>query len=269
MEKKGTIFSLIFVGFVVVGVVLTIILLGITAGDYNYVQLEINPRVEFLCDKKFKVVSVAPLNDDAEVVLADMNLVGIDIDKAVETYLDECAKTGYLDVDGIDNAVNLTVVDGLTQALDVHIMQSIYGYLRKNEVMSAVTENYEIREMFDKKKESNMCCVNKYKLVTTLESTQDTLDFNSLKKLSEVSLIDLVKSNHENNPYTPSQENISKKKTLIEENKEKYNTHKDNISPNTQREFAELFDKFQKSSGKKYQQNFEKVYTKWQESRSN
>lgn len=269
MEKKGTIFSLIFVGFVVVGVVLTIILLGITAGDYNYVQLEINPKVEFLCDKKFKVVSIAPLNDDASIVLSDMELIGLDIDKAIDMYLDECAKTGYLDVDGIDNAVNLTVVDGLTQALDVHIMQSIYGYLRKNEVMASVTENYEIREMFNKKKESNMCCVNKYKLVTTLESTQSALDFDALKKLSEVNLIDLVKSNHENNPYTPSQEDISKKKELIESNKNKYDTHIKNISNNTQKEFSELLDDFQKSSGKKYQQNFEKEYTKWQESRTN
>lgn len=269
MEKKGTIFSLIFLGFVVIGAVLTIILLGITAGDYNYVQLEINPRVEFLCDKKFKVVSVAPLNNDAGVVLADMELIGLDIDKAVGLYLDECAKTGYLNVDGIDNAVNLTVLDGLTQALDVHIMQSIYGYLRENEIMASVTENYEIREMFDKKKENNICCVNKYKLVTTLSETQDELDFKTLKKMSEVNLIDLVKLNHEKAPYTPSQEQIEAKEKLIEDNEKKYSTHKKNISHNTQKEFFELFEKFQKSSGKKYQQNFEEEYTKWQESKSN
>lgn len=269
MEKKGTIFSLIFVACVVIGVILTIILMGITAGDYNYVQIEINPRVEILCDKKFKVVSVSPLNEDASIVLSDINLVGMDINKATEIYLDECAKTGYLDVDGIDNAVNLTVVDGLTQALDVHIMQCIYKYLKNNEIMTSVTENYEVRTMFDKKKENNMCCVNKYKLVSTLEETQSVLDFDTLKKMSEVNLIDVVKSNHENNPYTPTEENIQAKQKLIESNKDKYTNHKNNITNNTLREFSELFDDFQKSSGKKYQQDFEKEYTKWQESHTN
>lgn len=269
MEKKSTIFSLIFVAVVALGAVLSIILLGITAGDYNYVQIEINPKVEFLCDKKFKVVSVAPLNEDARIVLADMKLVGLDIDTATDAYLEECAKTGYLDVDGVNNAINLTVLDGLTQALDVHIMQSIYKYLREYEVMASVTENYEIRDMFDKKRENNICCVNKYKLITTLEKTQGSLDFDSLKKMNEVSLIALVKNNHKNNPYTPSQEEIQTKQNLILSNQAKYTTHQKAISNNSRREFATLLEDFQKSSGKRYQQNFEKEYAKWQENRTN
>ncbi|MGN0960976.1 MAG: hypothetical protein ACI4PF_02110, partial [Christensenellales bacterium] len=135
MEKKGTIISLILLAIVIAGAILTIILSGITAKDYNYVQLEVNPKVEFICDKKFKVVSVAPLNDDARIVLSDLNLVGNEIDEAATIFLDECAKTGYLDVNGIDNAINVTVLDGLTQALDVHIMRSVYDYFKKNEIM--------------------------------------------------------------------------------------------------------------------------------------
>ena len=54
MEKKQTIMSLIFVAVIVISAVAVIIFTGITANEYNYVQLEINPRVEFLCDKNLR-----------------------------------------------------------------------------------------------------------------------------------------------------------------------------------------------------------------------
>ena len=52
MEKKGTIISLIFVAIIAICAVCYIIFTGITAREYNYVQLEVNPRVEFICDNK-------------------------------------------------------------------------------------------------------------------------------------------------------------------------------------------------------------------------
>lgn len=268
MEKKGTIISLILIAVIIIGAGLTIVLSGLTAKDYNYVQIEVNPRVEFVLDKKHKVVSVAPLNDDARIVLSDLNLIDKDIKDATTIFLDECAKTGYIDVNGINNATNVTVVDGLTQALDVHVMQAVYKYFKENEIMSAVTESYEVRKLFDEKKENNVYCVNKYKLITTLDEVREDLDFNTLKKMNEVSLIDLVASTHKSNPYIPSAEEISSKQTLIENNKNKYNTHKKAITHNTQKEFSELFDDFQKLCIKKYQQDFEKEYALWQEQKS-
>lgn len=267
MEKKGTIIYLIIVGVIVVGIILTIIFSGITARDYNYVQLEVNPKVEFLCDKKFKVVSVAPLNEDARIVLSDINLIGKDIDQASKLFLDECAKTGYLNINGVNNSANITVVDGLTQALDVHVMQGVYNYFTQNEILASITETYESRSMFDKKKARDICCVNKYKLITTIDQVRDDLDFGTLKNMNEVSLIDLVANNHKNNPYIPTEEEIKTKQTLIEQNKKEYNTHMSAITNNTQREFSKLLSDFQKTSGKKYQQDFEKQYMKWQESR--
>lgn len=267
MEKRGTIICLILVAVIVVGSALTIILSGTTAGDYNYVQLEINPRVEFICDKKFKVVSVAPLNDDARIVLTGLDLIDKDIKQASSIFLDECAKTGYIDVNGVDNATNVTVVDGLTQALDVHVMQSIYKYFKDNEIMASVTETYEDRKMFDGKKENDVCCVNKFKLATTISEVRKDSDFQTLKKMNEVTLIDIVVDNHKNSPFTPTEEEIAIKQTLIEKNKNIYDTHKKAITKNTQREFSKLFEDFQKSSIKEYQQDFVKQYTIWQENR--
>ena len=149
MEKKGTIISLIFVITVVICASLFIVLSGITAKDYNYVLLEINPKVEFICDNNFKVVSYKPLNSDGEIVLSNLDYKGIDIEVAAVDFINECARTGYIDVDGNDNAVNITVIDGITQALDAHVTEKVYSYLRQKEILCAVVENYEDRSMFD------------------------------------------------------------------------------------------------------------------------
>ena len=47
MEKKGTMIYLILVFVIVISSAILIIFSGITANELNYVQLEVNPKVEF------------------------------------------------------------------------------------------------------------------------------------------------------------------------------------------------------------------------------
>ena len=242
MEKKGTILSLLFIGAVVVSAIAYIIFSGITARDYNYVQLEINPRIEFICDRYFNVVSARPLNDDAEILLADVDYIGLDVDEASVDFIDLCARAGYIDVNGVDNAVNITVIDGITQALDVHVTQSIYEYLKNKEILCAVVENYEDRSMFDEKKENNVCCPNKYKLMKTIQEYDETKSIETLNKLSEEALIDMVANIHSSEPYIPTEEDITLKTKLIDFNREKYNKHIKSISNESKKEFSEIFD---------------------------
>ena len=258
------IISLIALTIIVAVASCYIIFSGITTKEYNYVQLEVNPRVEFVCDKKFNVVSYQPLNNDARIVLSDLDLIGLDVDKASTIFLDECAKTGYIKVDGLDNSTNITVVDGITQALDVHITQEVYNYYRNNEIMSIVTETYEDRNMFDEKVKNKVSCINKYKLLSTIIEKDKTQDFKKLKKLSEASLVELVAEEHKNNPYIPTEEEKLTKQKLIMNNAETYNTHKKCISNYSQQEFSELFSKYQKLSGKKYFNNYKQEYINWQ-----
>jgi len=265
MEKKATIISLLFIFAVVISAIIFIIFSGITAQDYNYVQIEVNPRVEFVCDKYFNVVSARPINDDAKILLAGVNYIGMDVDDASVDFIDLCAKAGYIDVDGIDNAVNITVIDGITQALDVHVTQSIYEYLQQKEILCAVIENYEDRSMFDEKKENNVCCANKYKLIKTIHEYDSTQSIESLKKLSEVDLIDMVANIHQSDPYTPTEEHITLKTKMIDFNREKYDTHMQAINNESRREFSEIFDKYQKESLNKFASNFTNKYNNWQE----
>lgn len=239
--------------------------MGITAQDFNYVQLEVNPRVEFIVDKKFKVVSFAPLNEEASIILSNEDFKGMDIDSACTKYLDICARTGYIDVDGTDNAVNLTVIDGLTQTLDVHIAENIYNYFTKNEILCAVVENYEDRNMFDEKEEHQVSCSNKYKLITTIMEKDPSQSIRKLRRLSEKELIDIVANTHSNTPYKTTSDNQIKKNELLSKNSNKYDNHIKKITNESQKEFSNLFSKHQTSSTEQYKTNFSNMYNKWQE----
>lgn len=269
MEKKATTISLIFVSVVVLSAVALIIFMGITAREYNYVQLEVNPKVEFIVDKKFKVVSYRPLNDDGLVVLANENLKGLDIEDACVKYLDICSRLGYIDVDGIDNAVNLTIIDGLTQALDTHICEGIFGYLKDNEIMCSVTENADDRASLEGKKKENLCCSNKYKLISTICELDENQNFDDLKKLSEIELIDIVTNTHQTKHFVVTQEALNKKKELEQNNALKYASHMEKITNSSKSEFATLLEKFQIASTQKYKLDFEKEYSNWQKDSTN
>lgn len=263
MEKKANIISLILIITIVICTCIFIVFSGITAKDFNYVLLEVNPKVEFVCDKDFQVVSVKPLNEEAEILLSNLNYTGMQVDMASVDFINECAKLGYIDVDGNDNAVNITVIDGITQALDVHVTREVYNYLKKKEIMCAVVENYEDRSMFDRKKENKICCANKYKLITTLVDRNETYKLEHLRKLSEEELIDIVANEHKSEPYKSSEELTEKKEKLLSENKDKYEKHINSITEGSQKEFSEIFDKYQKTSTQKYMQNFNKEYSEW------
>ena len=268
MEKRATVISLIFVGVVVLSAVGLIIFMGITARDYNYVELEINPRIEFIVDKNFKVVSYMPINDDGLIVLAGENLKGMDIDEACVKVLDISARLGYIDIDGIDNAINLTIIDGLTQALDTHICEGIYGYLKENEIMSSVTENSEDRKMLEEKKKENLCCSNKYKLISTICELDKNQNFDDLKNLSEIKLINIVTNVHQIKHFKVSSDILETKQKMLEENEQKYTEHLSKITNNSKSEFSTLLEKFQINSTSKYKLDFEKEYNNWQESKS-
>lgn len=268
MEKKGTIISLIVLAIILAIIVVIIFAMGIIPNKYNYVQIEVNPKVEFICDKHYKVVSCYPLNNDAEVVISDLNLKGLPIDKASQIFLDECAKTGYLNINGIDNAVNITIIDGITQALDSRVTESVYNYFKDNEIMSVVIENYEDRKMFDEKKENDICCINKYKLVRTMSDQNSYGSFDKLKKQSEVKLVEMVANQHKEKPFIPTNEILNKKQQLVNNNSNIYNKHKKSITNSSKQEFGTLFDKFQKLSSKQYFEDFNKEYNNWLEKKN-
>ena len=98
-----------------------LLIFGITALDNNkpetpvapatpvdsVVCIDINPSIELNVSKSNKIISAVALNEDASVVLKDMNLEDVELKTALNAIIGSLLKNGYLDE--AYNAVNVCV----------------------------------------------------------------------------------------------------------------------------------------------------------------
>jgi len=89
--------------------------LMITSGAASYaylnpvatVSLDVNPSIEFRVNSFDKVINVKAMNDDGEQILEELDLKGMDIEKAIEAALDEMVEQEFLDE--TDNTANVLI----------------------------------------------------------------------------------------------------------------------------------------------------------------
>ncbi len=109
------------------------------------VMVEINPSVVFVIDESDKVVSVKPLNEDADVILTESSdFIGKDSKIALKAYLDKALELGYLSFDG--SAVRLSS-DSWDSGVDA-IKNEMQNFLLNKGARSAVIENKVGKEEF-------------------------------------------------------------------------------------------------------------------------
>ena len=96
MKKIKFILSFIAI-FALVGIIV-----GCTTtaqAEDSYVTLDINPSVELIVSPRDKVIYANPLNEDAEVLLIDLDLVGMDLEDAIDLIIETSIELGYISAD--------------------------------------------------------------------------------------------------------------------------------------------------------------------------
>ncbi len=101
----GIIVAVIAVFAISLGVILLI------NDDTAYVFLEVNPSIQLVVNKGDKVKEVNALNQDAELLLSDMDLVGKDVLDVVTILTDEMIKTSYITDEDL-KIIDLNTVSG-------------------------------------------------------------------------------------------------------------------------------------------------------------
>jgi hypothetical protein len=76
----------------------------------KFVTIDINPSVELAVDNNDEVVEVIPLNEDADIMLVNLELEGLTLDEATTEIIDEATEIGYIDEYSEDNTVLVSVV---------------------------------------------------------------------------------------------------------------------------------------------------------------
>ncbi len=80
------------------------------AAEETYVTIDINPSVELIVNGNEKVVYANALNEDAEVLLSGLVLVGMDVDEAADLIIQTAIELGYIDVEASDTVVQISSV---------------------------------------------------------------------------------------------------------------------------------------------------------------
>ena len=103
------------------------------------IGLDVNPSIEIEVSKKEKIIGVKVLNDEAKIVLDDMDLEGVDLEVGINAILGSMIKNDYLSVDA--NSILVSVKSGnkaKEKELQEEISEDIDEFLKANLIDSSI-----------------------------------------------------------------------------------------------------------------------------------
>ncbi|MBR2155544.1 MAG: PepSY domain-containing protein [Clostridia bacterium] len=73
----------------------------------SIIELDVNPSIQLEVNSKERVIAVSPLNEDAKIVVGDMDFKGSDVDVAVNALIGSMLRNGY--INDMANSILLSV----------------------------------------------------------------------------------------------------------------------------------------------------------------
>jgi len=150
--------------FATVSMVVVLALLLLFPGNvsnpevFSVIAIDVNPSVVLELDEKDKVINVVENNEDAEVIIGDMDLIGVDYNVAVNALIGSMVTKGY--ISDLSNSVLLSISSGndVREAeLMAELATAINNVLIGNEINGSVivqnlefeTDAEELAELLD------------------------------------------------------------------------------------------------------------------------
>ena len=90
----------------------------VSAAEDAYVTIDINPSIELIVTPKEKVIYANPLNEDGEVLLLNLDLIGLQVSEAIELILDESINLGFIDPDAEETLIEINTISVNAQVKD-------------------------------------------------------------------------------------------------------------------------------------------------------
>ncbi|MFA5603562.1 MAG: hypothetical protein WDA12_01745 [Bacilli bacterium] len=139
--KKRTILSLLaIVLFLGLGYFIYVT----TGKTLSYVSVSINPDIQLGLNEKGIVKEVTALNDEADVIIADLELLNKDVLEAVDLVVEATIETGYINEYSDENDVIVTAVDEREenrQKLEKRVVERVNKKLSEKKVYGLVVVN--------------------------------------------------------------------------------------------------------------------------------
>ena len=200
MKKKFNIFGKGFVGVAAAACVLFAVgVVGVPYYGNNYVpdshvDIDVNPGVEIVTNKKNKVLEVQSTNQDGAAVIDGMNLKNTELKVAVNALIGSMVQKGYIQND--NTGILVTVRndnEDKANKVKAEVLNDINIALSTNSVQATVM-NQTIKSTVDAKKfaTENNISIGKAVFVLNLAAKDSSLDAKELAKMKVSEIASLV-----------------------------------------------------------------------------
>lgn len=200
INKKLNIFSRGFIGVAAAACVLFAVgFVGVPYYGNNFipdsrVDIDVNPGVEIVTNKKNKVLDVQSTNKDGEIVIDGMDLKNTELKVAVNALIGSMVQKGYI----VDNSTGIlvTVRNGdpdKAQKVKEEVLDDINFALYKNDLKANVM-NQTLTDTVDASKfaKENNISIGKAVFVLNLAAKDNSLDAKELAKMKISEIAELV-----------------------------------------------------------------------------
>ena len=200
MKKKFNIFSKRFVGVAAAACVLFAVgVVGVPYYGNNYVpdshvDIDVNPGVEIVTNKKNKVLEVQSTNQDGAAVIDGMNLKNTELKVAVNALIGSMVQKGYIQND--NTGILVTVRndnEDKANKVKAEVLNDINTALSTNSIQATVI-NQTVKTTVDAKKfaAENNISIGKAVFVLNLAAKDTSLDAKELAKMKVSEIASLV-----------------------------------------------------------------------------
>ena len=200
MKKKFNIFGKGFVGVAAAACVLFAVgVVGVPYYGNNYVpdshvDIDVNPGVEIVTNKKNKVLEVQSTNQDGAAVIDGMNLKNTELKVAVNALIGSMVQKGYIQND--NTGILVTVRndnEDKANKVKTEVLNDINTALLTNSVQATVI-NQTVKTTVDAKKfaTENNISIGKAVFVLNLAAKDGSLDAKELAKMKVSEIASLV-----------------------------------------------------------------------------
>ena len=269
-------------GMIIVGITLIV---GVSAcsdtseveAAGTYVSIDINPSIEFIVDEDDIIISFNLLNEDAEIICAGVDFVGMTIEEASELFIELATEAGYIDVTSDDNAVLITVIGDdeteveaqLTLELQERIRERVMHFMAVNAINALVlTEDFTQADLIAQADELGVS-PGKLKLVLLAQVCDEELLLEDGLSMPVKDLMKIIREHHEAVRASLTDEIITlreaQREALREQFKQRFIDHVA-ANPNlTEEQIEERIDAIREHHGSVSRQIWEQRVNEWQE----
>ncbi len=187
--------------FAIISVLVLALTLSACSGETvedgtSYLAVDINPSIEFVVNEDDQIESYTLLNEDAEIVAADLDFEGMAYEDALDLYLDAAIETGYLDVNSEDNAVFITT-DGEDEAFEENVNTEVRNHLEERGVGAAVMAG-GMDDIYHTLAEEHSIGVGRARLLSRAVEIDGDITFEEALEMDMGDIMAILVSDHHN-----------------------------------------------------------------------